>query len=112
MLAALRQRRRPGSSRKAIPLRVFAAGLYLLLRDHLHVLDRITIDTEYVGHDANIKGMLLSLIWRVDPAYPGDRIEFSHVGKQSPAHDLAWKVNRGRCRANRVVTKNELLNLL
>ncbi|MFQ5854881.1 MAG: hypothetical protein ACE5LU_04460 [Anaerolineae bacterium] len=43
-LHALRQRRKPSASKKTIYLRLFTAGLYLLLRDHLDAIDHIIID--------------------------------------------------------------------
>ncbi len=112
VLNRLKQDHDPAKSRKALPLRVFAAGLYLLLRDYLGLLDRITIDTEYTGHEDDIRGMLLSMIRRTVPSYAGDRIIFQQVGKKSPAHDLAWGVTRGMRRVDRVVTEQELFKLL
>ncbi len=111
-LHVLRQRHKPSASRKTFYLRLFTAGLYLLLRDHLNVLDHIIVDTEYAGREADIRGMLLSLIRRTDPQYPSDRIVFRQVGKKSPAHSLTWEVHRGKYQADHVVTEKELLNLL
>jgi len=112
VLGALEQKRKPSASKKAIPLRLFAAGLYLLLEDHLNTCDSIVIDAEYVGHEVDIRGMLLSLIWRSRPAFASDQINFGRVGKKSPAHDLAWSVTRGKRPANRLATEAELLDLL
>jgi len=111
-LHVLRQRRKPSASKKTIYLRVFTAGLYLLLRDHLDVLDHIIIDTEYPGCEGDIRGLLLFLIRRIDPQYPSERIVFRQVGKSSPAHSLAWEVHREKHQADHVVTKGELLDLL
>ena len=112
MLGALEQRRKSSASKKAIPLRLFVAGLYLLLEDYLSTCDRIVIDAEYVGHEVDIRGMLLSLIWRSRPAFASDQINFGRVGKKSPAHDLAWNVTRGKRQADHVVAEAELLDLL
>lgn len=111
-LHVLRQRRKPSASKKTIYLRLFAAGLYLLLRDHLDVLDHISIDTEYFGREADIRWMLLSWVRRIDPQYPSERILFRQVGKKSPAHRLAWEVYRGIHQADHVVTEAEFLDLL
>ncbi|MGA9349158.1 MAG: hypothetical protein WBW48_10180 [Anaerolineae bacterium] len=111
-LHALRQRCKPSRSKKAIYVGLFAAGLYLLLREHLDTLDYIIIDVEYPGREADIRGMLLLWIRRIDPEYPSERIVFRQVGKKSPAHNLAWEVYRGKHQADRVITEKELLALL
>jgi len=111
-LHVLRQRHKLSASNKTFYLRLFTAGLYLLLRDHLNVLDCITVDIEYPGREADIRGMLLPLMRRTDPQYPSDRIVFHRVGKKSPAHSLAWEVHRGKRRADRVITEKEFLDLL
>ena len=112
VLGALEQKRKPSASKKAIPLRLFAAGLYLLLEDHLSSCECIVINDEYVGHEADIRGMLLSLIWRSRPDFSSDQISFRRVGKKSPAHHVAWNVTRGKRQADRMVTEAELLALL
>lgn len=112
VLHVVRQKRKPSGSKKAVYLRLFAAGLYLLIRDHLNVLDHIIIDTEYSGREADIRGMLLLLIRRTDPLYSADRIMFRQVGKKSPAHSLAWEIFRGKRQPDHVVTESELLDVL
>ena len=91
---------------------VFAAGLYLLLRDRLAELGQVIIDVEYQGQEANIKAALLRYIWRTAPDFGGDRIIFRRVGKKSPAHAKARAVRTGRDRQYRRVTLEELLEVL
>jgi hypothetical protein len=110
--AALEKLRQKHKSGAAIYLRLFAAGLYLLIKDHLRTIDRMVIDTEYTGQEANIRGMLLRLIRQAGVAYTGHQIEFYQVGKDSPAHALAWAVHRGTRKADHVVTEAELNELL
>ena len=93
-------------------IRLFTAGLYLLLKEHLNLLDNIIIDIEYTGGEADINGVLLPLIWRSNPQYASTRIVFRQIGKRSPAHILAWTVHRGRRPADHVVTEEEFLALL
>lgn len=112
VLHVLQQRRKPSGSKKAVYLHLFTAGLFLLLRDHLNVLDHIIIDTEYSGREADIRGMLLLLIRRTDPQYSTDRIMFRQVGKKSPAHSLAWETFRGKRQPDHVVAESELLDVL
>ena len=90
---------------------VFAAGLYLLLRDRLGELGRIIIDVEYEGQEENIKAALLRYIRRTAPGYEADRIIFQRVGKKSPADAKARAVRTGRDRGYRRVTLGELLEV-
>ena len=90
---------------------VFAAGLYLLLRDRLGELGRIIIDIEYEGQEENIKAALLRYIRRTAPGYEADRIIFQRVGKKSPADAKARAVRTGRDRGYRRVTLGEMLEV-
>jgi hypothetical protein len=110
-LAKLKQKR-PQAGQTGHVLRIFTAGLYLLLWRYLVAADRIVIDTEYTGHEAVLRERLLYLIRLSDPGYTGKQIIFAQVGKKSPAHDLAWGITRGEHRAQHVVTEQELLDLL
>ncbi len=108
-LAYLRDR---GKSRKAAVLAVFAAGLFLLLRDVAESITLAVIDQEYTGHDALIKDRLLRPL-RAEGlhVYP-DIFAFGYVGKKSKAHDLAMKVHRGKLTPDHQVTLKELLDAL
>ncbi len=110
--AALARLRQKGKSATVSYLRLFAAGLYLLVAGRLSSLERMVIDTEYTGQDANIRGMLLRLVRRAEADYPAERIVFRQVGKDSPAHALALAVHRGARQADRVVTEADLIGLL
>jgi hypothetical protein len=93
-------------------LLLFAMVLYELLRQYLERIEKITIDVEYEGSEPYIKLQLLSLIWQANPYYPGDRIAFGRIGKESQAHKRALATYRGRAKADRVVTKQTLKGLL
>jgi len=110
--ASLRSKWRRRKGKKSIYIRLFAAGLFLLLKDHLADLGQIVIDTEYIGRESDIKGMLLELIRCIEPDYPAERITFRRIGKRSPAHNLAWETYRGKRRPDHMVTEVEFLNLL
>ena len=105
----LRQR---GESGRTIYLKLFAAALFLLLKDYLDQVKVITIDTEYPGKEAEIRAMLLNHIWKTDPAFSKERIVFRRVGKKSPAHRKALAVYRGEEEADRKVRARELLRLV
>lgn len=93
-------------------LRLFAADVFLLFKDHLPDIGYITIDIEYTGRAGEIKGLLLMLIRQVDPGFSKERVEFRTIGKKSGAHKLAWAVRRGEKTAAKKVTKDEFLSVL
>ena len=102
------QARKPGVAHRLL----FAASLFLLLRDHLDRVERVVIDVEYEGHEAEIGAFLLRFIWKVHPLFEPWRIEFGLVGKSSPAHRKAEAVRRGKDRNYRRITEAELTQLL
>ncbi len=105
-MAYLTRRRR--GSRKFNRLRIFAVALYYLLQE-LPAGEQATIDTEYTGHEQDIRSMLLNLLWRDDPDFDADRIIFGYVGKKSPAHKMALAVYRGKAKADRMLKADDLL---
>src|SRR6266540_2578685 len=68
LLVHLRER---GIGEKEFTIRVFAVGLYFLLKDKLPNLTRVYIDTEYTGREADIKRYLTNTLLRagytIDP---------------------------------------------
>ncbi len=93
-------------------MKLFAAVLFLLLKRHLSKIDTVVIDTEYIGHEGDVKEMLLEHIRRVMPIFSEDKITFRRVGKQSHAHYKAYETYTGRMRADRTIGSDELLSLL
>jgi len=93
-------------------MKMFAAALFLLLQEHLSKADMILIDIEYTGHEGDIKAMLLGLIRNRIPDYPGWRISFKQIGKDSSAHRKAYDTYTNRARADRIIKAEELLCLL
>lgn len=106
VMAYLTRRRR--GSRKFNRLRLFAVALYYLLQE-LPAGEQVTIDTEYTGHEQDIRSMLLNLLWRDDPDFDADRITFGYVGKKSPAHKMALAVYRRKAKADRTLKADDLL---
>lgn len=97
---------------KQAPILLFAACLYLLLKDHLPKLQRVIIDTEYTGQENNIKSYLLGYIKKDGQAFSPENIVFSRVGKSSPADKKARAVREKQDNQYRKVTLEELLRLI
>jgi hypothetical protein len=69
--------------------RLFATTLFFLLKDHFRQIDRVYIDREYIGKEAQIKEHLLHLLRRSGQRVRPNQIQFKLIGKHSPAHYLA-----------------------
>ena len=93
-------------------LMLFSVGLCLLLREAAQNLTAITIDQEYPGHEADIRGMLLRFLRKIGMRIDKEGIVFARVGKCSRAHERAWRVHRGEIAPDRTVTLQELLDVL
>jgi hypothetical protein len=109
MLAHLRAR---GRSKARAVIWLFAAGLFLLLRDIIEQVSQVTIDLEYAGHEADIRSMLLRFADLNGLNLGAEAINFAAVGKVSNAHELAISVFRGRLKADRTVTLPELMAMV
>lgn len=109
LLIHLRER---GVGAKEFTIRVFAAGLYFLLKDNLQNLSRVYIDTEYTGKEADIKRYLVNTLQRAGYDIDTSIIQFTFVGKKSPAHKVAALVARKDRKADKVLTFDEMLSEL
>lgn len=109
VIARLRAR---GLSRAQAAVHIFAAALWLLLRDVIQQATNIAIDTEYSGHEAGIKAELVQLSVSAGTPIASHAIWFTHIGKKSGAHRRAIEVYRGERAADRVITIGDLLLLL
>jgi hypothetical protein len=105
----LRNQRKP---KRMTTLSIFAACLFLLLRDHMEQLERVVIDVEYPGKDGDIRGSLLYHFHRHNIRVHKDQIVFQQVGKKSPAHELALSIYRGERRPDHAIGEQELLEVL
>lgn len=110
--AIIQELRAWGKSKIRAVLQLFAAGLFLLVRDSLGEVEQIVIDTEYTGYDMDIRSMLLNHTWRVDPTFDKGQLVFRRVGKKSPAHKRALATYQGKQGANRRIGERELWAIL
>ncbi len=108
----VRKLRQRGESGGTFYLKLFAAALFLLLKDYLDRLEVITIDLEYPGKEREIRARLLGHIWKIDPGFSKEQIVFRRISKKSRAHVKALAVYRGEEVSNRKVKARELLRLV
>lgn len=102
----------PGDKLKK-QLRLFAACIYLLIKDHLNEIKKIKIDTEYPGHEDEIKWIIFNLLKSHFP-FPELQIniEFKRLGKKSSAHHIAWTTLRKERKPDQVLTTWEIISTL
>jgi hypothetical protein len=74
--------------------------------------ERVEIDTEYPGKDADIRAFLLRRIWEVTPSFKSERIIFGRVGRGSPSDIKAREVREKKDLNSRKITAEELLTVL
>lgn len=93
-------------------LRLFAAGVFILLKPYLKSLQHVVIDREYEGHEGEIKGMLLNHIRKVVPDCDKRNISFASIGKKARPHVIALEAFRGKQPVDHTVKISELEELL
>lgn len=108
----LRLLREQGHNRQTAVNMTFAAMLALLLRDVIERTDRVIIDDEYTGHRGSVKNQMLQYLRKMEIEVRPGVIVFGFVGKHSPAHELAYRVFRGKMKPDHYVTGEELLALV
>jgi hypothetical protein len=71
--------------------KVFAAAIFLLIKDDFKLIDDIVIDNEYPGHENVIRLYLREYFNKNEFHSEKINIYFRSIGKKSKAHDAAWK---------------------
>jgi hypothetical protein len=108
----LSQLRARGLSRSQASIPVFAAALWLLLRDVIGEVTDVVIDTEYTGHEAHIKAELVQLAIGAGAKIVPNVIRFARIGKKSRAHQRVIEAYRGKHSADHVIDLVELTGVL
>ena len=93
---------------KDIYYRLFAILIFYCIRNYLHKIQLIVIDVEYEKREADIKKNLLRIIWKGYPNFDKNLIFFSRIGKKSKAHNLAYQTFAGKLAPNKIVTKEDV----
>jgi hypothetical protein len=93
-------------------IKLFSAALFILLRKNIEKIDTIIIDTEYYGHNGEIRGELLNYIRKVITDFPKSGVVFTQIGKHSPAHFAALETFLGIKKQNRTISLEEIIEVL
>ena len=101
--------RRRGLQGPTFYIQLFTTALFFLLKDHIKDLDRVVIDVEYYGKEAQIKQHILHLLRRAGYQVVTDQIQFQRIGKKSSAHVLALGTFQGNRAPNVVLSEEKLL---
>lgn len=101
--------REQGRTGKTFYMRIFAIGLFFLLKDHALGADQIALDVEYPGRNAEVKLYLLNMLWRAGIDVEPEKIQFQQIGKKSPAHKKALDVFSGAAKPDRIIGFEEIL---
>ena len=107
--ACIERMRRRGIKPPRTQVLLFATALYLLLKEHIHHIDLVEIDQEYVGHEHLINQHVRNLFARAGVRVYQDKFRFVLVGKKSPAHKVAIETFRGRRQPDKVIFLEEML---
>lgn len=94
-------------------LRLFAACVYLLIKDHLLDLDEVVIDQEYPGHEHEVLWLIRHFLKRAGrPPKQVIHWVIRPIGKKSPAHRVAWRTLRKVRKADKTLQAREVLKIL
>jgi len=104
--------REQGRTGKTFYMRLFAIGLFFLLKDYAFEADQIAVDVEYPGRNAEVKLYLLNILWQADVRIDTEEIHFEHIGKSSRAHKKALAVYTKEQVPDKVIKLDEILALV
>ncbi len=86
--------RKQGVAPETYYLKIFCAGLFILLKPVLRETQGILIDQEYIGKDQTIKLFLLQMAKKERVDFRKATVTVGKIKDKSPAHDLAWSLRR------------------
>lgn len=95
---------------KIFPIVVFADIIFMtMLRSKIYPQELI-IDIEYPGHENTIKNIIITFCKRFKKKAP--EIYFANIGKNDPAHFIAWKTYKKILKPNLVLKSGDFTGLL
>lgn len=89
----------------------FCALVYFSIHNVSRKISHLVIDTEYQGNESLIKDYLLRIARINGVEIDKNNILFVSIGKDSPAHNLAYKVSKNREKPKREVRASEIIKL-
>ncbi len=101
--------RRSGITGKTMYNQLFATGLFFLLKDKIQELDKVIIDIEYIGREAQIKEHLVQLLRRVHGTVESHRIQFEYIGEHTAADEIARQTLHKKRRPDEVINLEMIL---
>src|SRR5690242_2289389 len=78
---AILKERYPDRDVALIHILIFTVLLYYVLQPHIERLSLVTIDLEYMGHDALIKNRVLTLLRNAGLSVEKEQLTIGRVGK-------------------------------
>lgn len=97
---------------RQLRFRIFAICIYYCLENYIKNKEIINIDVEYEGKDTEVKTYLIPLIRKKHENFDKNIIRFSHIGKESKAHEIAILTNRKVLKPNKILTKQDIIKKL
>jgi hypothetical protein len=101
--------RRSGITGKTMYNQLFATGLFFLLKDKIQELDKVIIDIEYIGREAQIKEHLVQLLRRAHGIVESQRIQFGYIGEHTAADEIARQTLHKKRKPDEVIRLEMIL---
>jgi hypothetical protein len=101
--------RRAGITGKTMYNQLFATGLFFLLKDKIQELDKVIIDIEYIGREAQIKEHLVQLLRRAHGTVESQRIQFGYIGEHTAADEIARQTLHKKRKPDKVISLGMIL---
>lgn len=86
---------------KVFPIVIFADIVFMTMLRSKIFPPELIIDMEYPGHENSIKNIVITLSRRFKKKLP--EIYFANIGKNDPAHVVAWNTYTKKVRPNLIL---------
>ncbi len=93
-------------------IRIFAAGIVILLKAYNLKTVSLVVDREYPGYEHALQSLIVDYGKKLEFMLDAEDISIREIGKKSEAHWLAYDVFAGKKKAGRVINLHELLKVL
>lgn len=90
--------------------KLFAAAIFILIKNDLQKINQIIIDREYTGYENLIKNFICEIAERNGKKIEKEIIHIQSIGKKSKAHELSINAYRKK-KANKRLSASGFYNL-